>query len=98
MKVTRVMLQTALYAQFQDKAPVRSFGGAVGKKGTNMYSPYPGNLKNNGIYQTNNGVRLDLNKVGYIGYANKTSKSPQYIERSIDGFIQYCITLGGKRV
>ena len=31
----------------------RAASRAVGKPGTNMYSPYPGNLKNNGV------VRID---------------------------------------
>lgn len=98
MKITRLMLIVALYGQFQNNAPVRSKGKGVGKKGTNMYSPYPGNLKNNGISLTYHGVKLDFNKVGYIGYANARSKSPQFIERSIEDFVQFCIKLGGRKV
>ena len=98
MKITWVMLQSKLLELLKSNAPVRQKGGDVGKRGTNMYSPYPGNLKNNGIYQTNYGVRLDLNKVGYIGYANLRSKKPQFIEKSIDGFVQFCISLGGRKL
>lgn len=98
MKITKVMLMSKLYEILQKNAPVRRGGGAVGKRGTNMYSPYPGNLKNNGIYQTAVGVRLDLNKVGYIGYANLYSKKPGYIEKSRDEFLQWLVSLGGKIV
>ena len=69
---------------------------AVGKPGTNMYSPYPGNLKNNGIVDIGDGVRYDYNKVGYIGYANIRSKKPQFIEKTIEDFCAYCIALGGR--
>lgn len=96
MKLTRAMLQNKLYEIFQSNSPVRQSGGAVGKRGTNLYSPYPGNLKNNGIYMTSFGIRLDYNKVGYIGYANKYSKKPRYIEKSINEFLQWLVSLGGR--
>ena len=63
-----------------------------------MYSPYPGNLKNNGIVALSNGVRFDYNKVGYIGYANIRSRSPQFIERTVDDFCNFCVSLGGRIV
>ena len=69
---------------------------AVGKKGTNMYSPYPGNLKNNGIVGLSNGVRYDYAKVGYIGYANLRSHKPRFIEKTIDDFCGFCVALGGR--
>ena len=69
---------------------------AVGKRGTNMYSPYPGNLKNNGVVAIENGVKYDYNKVGYIGYANLRSKKPQFIEKTIDDFCNFCVSLGGR--
>lgn len=96
MKITRVMLESKLYEIFQKNSPVRQGGGPVGKRGTNMFSPYPGNLKNNGIYQTKNGLRLDYNKVGYIGYANITSRKKGYIEKSVNEFLQWLIALGGR--
>ena len=69
---------------------------AVGKENTNMYSPYPGNLKNNGIVRTEKGVKYDYDKVGYIGYANIRSKKPQFIEKTIEDFCQFCVSLGGR--
>lgn len=70
---------------------------AVGKPGTNMYSPYPGNLKNNGV-DTNNdwGIRYDYDKVGYIGYANIRSNKPKFIEKTVQDFCAYCVSLGGR--
>lgn len=104
MKVTRERLLEILFDIAQDKAPVRLLKDkkgrpkkrAVGKPGTNMYSPYPGNLKNNGIYPTRNGIVFDYNKVGYIGYANLRSNSPQFIERTIEDFCSFCVSLGGR--
>lgn len=107
MKITAQMLTIKLYEIAQSKAPVREISDkkgrplprAVGKKGTNMYSPYPGNLKNNGIYMRNESeLVFDLNKVGYIGYANIRSRSPRYIENSINEFCNYCVALGGRIV
>ncbi|MGN0807978.1 MAG: hypothetical protein ACI4MN_06000 [Candidatus Coproplasma sp.] len=96
MKITKVMLESRLLLTLKANAPVRSTRGAVGKKGTNMYSPYPGNLKNNGIVQTNNGAKLDITHVGYIWYANKNSRKPNYIGKSVDEFLNWCQTLGGR--
>ena len=69
---------------------------AVGKPGTNMYSPYPGNLKNNGIYRIPNGIRFDYDKGGYIGYANIRSRNKHYIEKTINDFCNYCVQLGAR--
>lgn len=104
MKITQYKLLNELYKISQKEAPVRSIVDkkgrpkqrAVGKKGTNMYSPYPGNLKNNGIYMDGNAIVFDYNKVGYIGYANLRSSKPQFIEKTIDGFLAYCVSLGGR--
>jgi hypothetical protein len=74
----------------------RPMARAVGKKDTNMYSPYPGNLKNNGIVRTENGVKFDYDKVGYIGYANIRSHKPQFIERTVEDFCTWCVGLGGR--
>ncbi len=90
------MLESHLLSVLKNNAPVRSTRGAVGKRGTNMYSPYPGNLKNNGIVQTSNGVKLDINHVGYIWYANKTSSRPDYVGKSVDEFLHYCQALGAR--
>lgn len=104
MKITAEMLLDKLYDIAQERAPVREVNDkngrprprAVGKKGTNMYSPYPGNLKNNGIVRTENGVKFDYDKVGYIGYANIRSHKPQFIERTVDDFCTWCVGLGGR--
>jgi hypothetical protein len=105
MKITGYMLSEKLLDIAKKNAPVRSVAEdkkgrpkqrAVGKRGTNMYSPYPGNLKNNGIYKRWNAVVFDYDKVGYIGYANLYSKRPKYIERTVNEFLNYCVSLGGK--
>jgi hypothetical protein len=106
MKITEEMLVNKLLRLAKKNAPVRVVSDkkgrprkrAVGKKGTNMYSPYPRNLKNNGIYSRGNAVVYDYNKVGYIGYANLRSHKPQFIEKTLDDFLNYCISLGGRIV
>lgn len=106
MKITAAMLSSKLLEIAKKNAPVRIIkdkGGrprkrAVGRKGTNMYSPYPGNLKNNGIYARGTGVVFDYNKVGYIGYANKRSHHPRFIQKTVDDFLNYCVSLGGRIV
>lgn len=104
MKITGAMLSAKLLEIAKANAPVRIIkdkegrprSRAVGKRGTNMYSPYPGNLKNNGIVGLKNGVVFDYNKVGYIGYANIRSHKPQFIEKTVNGFCQFCVSLGGR--
>ena len=106
MKITAVMLSSKLLSIAKKNAPVREIADKkgrprkreVGKKGTNMYSPYPGNLKNNGIYARGTGVVFDYNKVGYIGYANQRSHKPQFIQKTINEFLNYCVSLGGRIV
>lgn len=104
MKITATMLSSKLLELAKKNAPVRVIRDkkgrpiqrAVGKKGTNMYSPYPGNLKNNGIYAIENSVVFDYNKVGYIGYANIRSSKPQFIQKTVDDFLNFCVSLGGR--
>ena len=78
MEITGEKLTNKLYEIAQANAPVREIVDkkgrplprAVGKRGTNMYSPYPGNLKNNGIYRDGciyKGVCHILN-VSYLFY------------------------------
>ena len=106
MKITGYMLLSKLLELAKQNAPVRLVADngkrprqrAVGKKGTNMYSPYPGNLKNNGIYMRGDAVVYDYNKVGYIGYANLYSRRPRYIEKTLVDFLNYCVALGGRIV
>ena len=107
MKVTKAMLVSKLQEFAKANAPVRIVkdkpgrpaSRAVGKPGTNMYSPYPGNLKDNGVVNLDDGIRYDYTKVGYIGYANlrvKSPNKPQFIERTIDDFCNFCVALGGR--
>lgn len=104
MKINAKMLTDKLYSISKVHAPVREINDkngkpkprGVGKKGTNMYSPYPGNLKNNGIVRTENGVVFDYDKVGYIGYANLRSNKPKFIEKTVEDFCNYCVSLGGR--
>lgn len=106
MKITSELLHNKLNEFAQQRAPVREVCDkkgrprlrGVGKKGTNMYSPYPGNLKNNGIVRTSKGVKFDYDKVGYIGYANKRSRKPQFIENTVNDFCDFCVSLGGRIV
>ena len=106
MEITKQWLVSELQRIAKRNAPVRivkdkngrPLSRAVGKKGTNMYSPYPGNLKNNGIVNINEGICYNYTKVGYIGYANLKSKKPHFIEKTIDDFCNYCVSLGGRVV
>lgn len=104
MVITKAMLVSKLQQIAKENAPVRvvvdkkgrPLSRATGKKGTNMYSPYPGNLKNNGVVLIDGGVRYDYDKVGYIGYANIRSHKPKFIERTVQDFCAYCVSLGGR--
>lgn len=106
MKITAEMLSSKLLEIAKHNAPVRSITDkkgrplprSVGKKGTNMYSPYPGNLKNNGIYAVQNGIVFDYDKVGYIGYANVRSRKKQFIEKTVNDFCHFCEQLGGRMI
>ena len=104
MRITLSRLSDKLYDIAKENAPVRvavdkkgrPLARAVGKKGTNMYSPYPGNLKNNGIVNLGNGVKFDYDKVGYIGYANKRGEKAGFIQKTVDDFCAFCVSLGGR--
>lgn len=106
MKITSELLHDKLNEFAHQRAPVRAvydkkgrpLPRAVGKKGINMYSPYPGNLNDNGIVRTSKGVKFDYDKVGYIGYANKRSSKPQFIENTVNDFCNFCVSLGGRIV
>lgn len=99
-KITMEMLMFDLTAIAKDNAPVRQYPlGAVGKPGTRMYSPYPGNLKNNGIipqvFSPDKARLLFGGPVGYAGYANKSSAKPNYQEKTVDEFVQKIISKYG---
>lgn len=104
MQITQNMLIEKLRHIAKENAPVRDIidkqgrplPRAIGKKGTNMYSPYPGNLKNNGIVFIKDGICFDFDKVGYIGYANIRSRKKKFIERTVTDFCEFCVSLGGR--
>ena len=41
---------------------------------------------------------FDYNKVGYIGYANIRSSKPQFIQNTVNEFLNFCVSLGGRIV
>lgn len=106
MKLTLEMAMQELLYILKENAPVRSFPGAVGKPGTNMYSPMPGNLKMNGIYAgyttaTQGTIILSgtTGKVGYLPYTETRSKKPNWQQNSINQFVsKLCSNYGGKRL
>ena len=84
----------------QKNSPVRDgekYPGVIKRHGV-VVSPFPGNLKVNGnrIVQTASGYRLEhgYRPAPYALYANKSSRKPKYIEKSIDEFLGYLRTLG----
>jgi len=99
-KITMEMLIWDLTYIAKNNAPVRTYPlGPVGKAGTRMYSPYPGNLKNNGIFAqiySPESARLVFGgPVGYACYANKTSSKPQYQEKTVSDFVDKLVTVYG---
>lgn len=98
-----------LYNILKENAPVRDeqkYPGPKGKPGTNKYSPYPGNLRNNGIYPGYKGAdrgQIVLSgtdgKVGYLPYTETKSNKPGWQQKSINQFVsRLCSTYGGKRI
>lgn len=82
-------------------------GGPKGKPGTSFYSPYPGNLKNNGVYRTKDSIVLDVKKVGYIPFADKrahkhtnggTNGGPDFIRRTENDVVDHLRRIGCKVV
>lgn len=74
-----------------------SYPHAIKRHGV-VISPYPGNLQDNGnrIVKTTSGYKLEhgYRPASYALYANKTSRKPKYIEKSIDEFLAYLRALG----
>ena len=89
----------------KQNAPVGTKVGPQGKPGTNMYSPFRGNLRANGIYfgyKTANKGNVVLSgttgKVGYLPYTNAKGKNSGWIDKGINDFVSWlCATYGGKR-
>ena len=105
MTLTIELAMTKLLWALKENAPVRLTPGPKGKQGTNMYSPYPGNLKNNGIYagyRTADKGTIVLSgtdgKVGYLPFTETRSHRPGWQQRSIESFVSdLCAVYGGKR-
>ena len=95
-KITMEILIYELTGILKNNSPVRTYPlGAIGKKGTPFYSPYPGNLRNNGILpyvRGNSGEVIIGGPVGYAVYTETTSKKPHWQEKSLNEFVQ---RLGG---
>ena len=82
---------------YQRVAPVRTRPlGAVGKKGTNFYSARPGWMRDTAFLLYSDTFVLSEKLVGYIGYANKTSKKPNFIQNVDKEFRNEMIAKGGK--
>lgn len=106
MTLTIPIAMSKLYELLKENAPVRSSAGPKGKPGTNMYSPYPGNLMNNGIYQPYlKGPEMGTitlsgtgGKVGYLPYTNGKGIHKGWVDKSVNDFVNFlCSTYGGKR-
>ncbi len=105
MQLTMELAINKLLYILKENAPVRLTPGAKGKPGTNTYSPYPGNLKNNGIYagyKTADKGTIVLSgtdgKVGYLPYTETRSHKPNWQSRSVEQFVSdLCSAFGGKR-
>lgn len=85
----------------KNNAPVRTYPlGEVGKKGTKFYSPYPGNLRNNGILpnvqHANHGSVIIGGPVGYAVYTETRSKKLHWQEKSLNEFIARLQAMGGE--
>ena len=66
-----------------------SYPHVIKRKGV-IISPFPGNLKQNGNQIVSSGdgykVKHGYKPARYALYANKTSRKPRYIEKSINEF------------
>lgn len=77
-----------------------SYPYTIKRKGV-VISPFPGNLKKNGnqIVESGNGykVKHGYEPACYALYANKRSRKPQYIEKSISKFVKRMANKGWKQ-
>lgn len=82
---------------YQSVAPVRTKPlGAVGKKGTNFYSARPGWMRDTAFLLYSDTFVLSERLVGYIGYANVTSRKPGFIQKIDKEFRNEMIKKGGR--
>lgn len=95
--ITPEMITMAFYDIMKQNAPVRKFPpGPIGKKGTPFYSPYPGNLRNNGVlcdFFSKDHTRIRVG--GPVGYAVYTERSG-WQEKSVAEFINLLKSYGGE--
>lgn len=87
-----------LYGELQARCPVRFGSKKAGHSGT---SPYPGNLKNNGIYYDKIGKDSISIVVGgvpapYGVYTEKRSHKPNWQEQSHEAFLSMLKRKGGE--
>lgn len=84
MNITKQRLQYELVAILKQNAPVRDGTKYPGKRGA---SPYPGNLKNNGIYITANGVYTGGDNAPYAVYTETRSRKKGWHKKSHNQFL-----------
>ena len=85
MYITKQRLCYELAAILKCNAPVRDGTKYPGKRGS---SPYPGNLKNNGIYITANGVYTGGDNAPYAIYTESRSRKKGWHKKSNEEFLQ----------
>ena len=77
-----------------------SYPHAIKQKGV-VVSPFPGNLKKNGNQIVHSGdgykVKHGYEPARYALYANKSSRKPKYIEKSISEFAALMESKGWER-
>jgi hypothetical protein len=97
MEFNKTTLVYLLQQEFRKNAPVRTRPlGAIGDPSTPFYSARPGWLRDTGWYLTSDSFVLSERLVGYIGYANKRSKRPNFIEKTNNDFLATMRKRGAK--
>lgn len=97
MNINKTELVYTLQRIFHQQAPVRTYPkGAVGKVGTPFYSPRPGWLRDTAFLLQSDALVLDEKLVGYITYANKTSRKKGYIQKIDREFLKEMINRGAR--
>lgn len=94
-----------LYRILKQNAPVGSGVGPKGKPSSNFYSPYRGNLRDNGIYPGYKAADKGSivlsgvdGKVGYLPYTETRSRKAGWQEKSVNEFVSWlCSIYGGRR-
>lgn len=93
--ITFEMITEELRNCLIEEAPVRQH-----PKGATRYSPYPGNLKQNGIRHsyTHNGADIVIGGAPavYAGWVDARGRSAGYIDRGVEKWLAKMRALGGK--